>query len=59
MNLGMITGVGIGMGMRVLLVLLLRGKSCCVGLDELEAGLILAAEVDDRAALFAEWDLSE
>ena len=51
MNLGMITGAGIGVGRRVLLVFLLRGKSYCVGLGELEAELILAAEVDDRAAL--------
>ena len=58
-NLDMMTGVGIGVGRRVFLALLLKRKSCCVGIGELEAGLILAAKVDDRAGLFAERDLSE
>ena len=53
------TGVGIGVGSSVLLVLLLKGKFCCVGIGELDAGLLLAAKVDDRAGLLAERDLSE
>ena len=58
-NLDIVTGVGIGVGSSVLLVLLLKGKFCCVGIGELDAGLLLAAKVDDRAGLFAERDLSE
>ena len=53
------TVVGISVGSSVLLVLLLTEKSCCVGIGELDAGLLLAAKVDDRVGLFAERDLSE
>jgi len=53
------TGVGIGVSRRVLLVLFLKGKSCCVGLGELDVSLVMAAKVDDCAGLLAERDRSE